>query len=435
MKTHLRIPRQIYQLMMADLGRPHSHAYERIGFCKIRLGSRGAATQYLLVTGYWPVADDQYIEDEYSGARINSTAIRTALQTSLTTGDGILHVHMHDFPGLPRFGKMDLEEIPRIVESLRNINHDMPHGMLVLGPKLATANAVLPGGGVLQKVDRITVVGHPTTVINTEPVFFGGDRFSRQGFLGLNAPAQINSLRIGIVGLSGGGSHVIQQAAHLGYANFVLFDAQAIELSNLTRLVGATEEDVAQGRLKIAIADRVVHNINSLAITQPIAARWQEHPEALRSCDIIFGCLDGFDERRQLEAACRRYLIPLIDIGMDVVCITGQPPRLGGQVILSLPGYPCMQCIGFLNERNLAAEAQKYGDAGINPQVVWPNGVLASTAVGIAVDLTTAWTQTSPGLIYKGYDGNSLNFTDHPRFEHVRHCECAHYRLTSTGDP
>jgi len=434
MKIQLKIPRQIYQRIMADIASPHPFAYERIGFCRVRIGDRGASTQFIFVTDYWPVPDDQYIPDDFAGARINNQAIRSALQASLSSGDGIFHVHMHDHSGVPDFGSMDLEEIPRIVESLTFANADVPHGMLVLSHDMATAHAVMPGGE-LQIVDRISVVGQPTLVISDQPLFSGGERFNRQSFLGPLAPQRINSLRVGIIGLSGGGSHIAQQLSHAGFADFVFFDGQSIDIYNLNRLVGATEQDVARGLLKIAIADRVVTGVNSACKTLPVAARWQEHPEALRSCDIVFGCVDGFDERRQLEAACRRYLIPLIDVGMDVVQIAGQPPRLFGQVILSLPGHPCLHCIGFLNDRTLTAEAQRYGDAGPNPQVVWPNGVLTSTAVGIAVDLATGWTKTAPGLIYKCYDGNIGELTDHSRYEHVKHKVCHHYKLQDAGDP
>lgn len=43
-----------------------------------------------------------------------------------------------------------------------------------------------------------------------------------------------------------------------------------------------------------------------------------------------------------------------------------------------------MTCIGFLIEEKLAAEAARHGNAGGRPQVVRPNGVLVSTAVGFA---------------------------------------------------
>ena len=127
MRIHLKIPRQIYQKMMTDLARPHAFAFERIGFCRVKIGNRGGATQFVFITDYWPVPDDQYIRDDFAGARINNIAIRAALQSSLSTGDGILHVHMHDFPGVPNFSPMDLDEIPRNIKSLTFVNADMPH--------------------------------------------------------------------------------------------------------------------------------------------------------------------------------------------------------------------------------------------------------------------------------------------------------------------
>ena len=46
--------------------------------------------------------------------------------------------------------------------------------------------------------------------------------------------------------------------------------------------------------------------------------KWQERPDLMDQCDVVFGCVDTFAGRRDLEAECRRYLIPYIDIGMDV---------------------------------------------------------------------------------------------------------------------
>jgi hypothetical protein len=67
---------------------------------------------------------------------------------------------------------------------------------------------------------------------------------------------------------------------------------------------------------------------------------------------------------------------------------------LPGSTILSSPGEFCMRCMGFLSDEKLAQEAARYGNVGGRPQVVWPNGVLASTAVGLAVDLVTNWTRS-----------------------------------------
>ncbi|MEY2880484.1 MAG: hypothetical protein RLZZ15_2864, partial [Verrucomicrobiota bacterium] len=208
-----------------------------------------------------------------------------------------------------------------------------------------------------------------------------------------------------------------------------------IEDSNLNRLIGGTADDVAQHRLKVEIARRTIIAIRPSAHVEVITDIWQNHAHLLKRCDLIFGCVDGFDQRRQLEATARRYLIPLIDIGIDVVVLDGSPPEISGQVILSMPGEPCMTCMGFLNEGSLAREAAKYGDAGINPQVVWSNGVLASTAVGIAVDLVTDWSRTMRKRVYLCYRGSTGTITPHVRLDYLPPGPCAHFPANSVGDP
>ena len=197
------------------------------------------------------------------------------------------------------------------------------------------------------------------------------DRFKRQGFLGVEGQRAIERVRVAICGLGGGGAYLVTQLAHLGVMDYALFDSDIAKLWNLNRTITLTEADIAEGVLKIDAAERRILQVRSTARIEKYACRWQDRPDALCGRDIAFGSVDGFKEREELEATCRRYLMPLIDLGMDVRTLEGHRPRMFGQVILSMPGEACMKCMGFLNDRNLALEAQKYGDAGDNPQVVW----------------------------------------------------------------
>src|SRR5690348_2125716 len=94
-----------------------------------------------------------------------------------------------------------------------------------------------------------------------------------------------------------------------------------------------------------------------------------------------------------------------------------------------------MTCLGFLNEDSLAKEAARYGAAGDRPQVVWSNGVLASTAVGIAVSLLTDWTRALRRSVYLSYDGNSGTVVPHVRMQYLGGATCNHFPLESVGDP
>ncbi len=85
--------------------------------------------------------------------------------------------------------------------------------------------------------------------------------FSRQSFLGENSQDKIENALIGVIGLGGGGSHIIQQLAHIGFLNYVIYDPQRIDASNLNRLIGATQKDVNKQAKKVEIAKRVIKNI------------------------------------------------------------------------------------------------------------------------------------------------------------------------------
>lgn len=260
-------------------------------------------------------------------------------------------------------------------------------------------------------------------------------RFLRQGFLGPNSDEIVAGSRIAIVGLGGGGSHISQQTAHIGFNNYLLIDPDRIEGSNLNRLIGGRWWDVILHRRKTGIAKRLIHGLNPRAKVMTVSKSWSEAVELLRDRDVIFGCVDSFACRRDLEMAARRYMIPYIDIGMDVHA-EGNRFRITGQVVLSMPGQPCLRCLGLIRDDQLAAEANHYGDAGPRPQVVWPNGTLASAAVGLYMSLITPWHNDPKAIQYLEYDGNSHTMVPSNRLLHVNEIVCKHFSAASNlGDP
>jgi hypothetical protein len=260
------------------------------------------------------------------------------------------------------------------------------------------------------------------------------ERYSRQGFLGEAGQRAIETASVGIPGLGGGGSHTAPQLAHLGVQNFVLFDADFGDESNLNRTMTLVERDIAAGTLKVEAAKRRILQINPRANVETHPYRWQENAKALQICDVVLGSVDSFTERHQLEALCRRHLIPYIDVGMDVHPGGDEAPAMTGQVILSMPGCPCMWCMHFLTEEKLGREANNYGAAGGRPQVVWSNGVLASTAVGLAVEILTNWTRAARGSVFLSYRGNEGTINPDVRLQYAP-AVCPHYPPDQVGDP
>lgn len=259
------------------------------------------------------------------------------------------------------------------------------------------------------------------------------DRNLRQSFLGADSDDRFRRLRVAIIGLGGGGSHIAQQCAHVGIGRYVLADGDVVEDKNLNRLIGATAQDVFDATPKWKVSTRLIKRIFPEAEIVVINSRWQDDAEKLRDCDIAFGSVDGFGERAELETYCRRFLIPLIDVGMDVHALGGRF-HISGQVILSMPGSHCMRCMGFITDARLAEEARRYGAAGGRPQVVWPNGVLASTAVGLAVGLITPWSDQIPSA-YLEYDGDTHVMRPSNVMGVIADRPCPHFDGKDVGDP
>lgn len=255
----------------------------------------------------------------------------------------------------------------------------------------------------------------------------------RQSFLGPSSESELKAVKLGIIGLGGGGSHVAQQAAHLGVGNYVLVDPDKIEDTNLNRLVGGTKADVKLESSKIDIATRLIRGVMPDANISSFAKPWQQVAHELRSCDVIIGGLDSVTAKDDLDRFCRRFLMPYIDMGMDVHEVAGRY-LIAGQVVLVTPGSPCLRCLGVVTEESLAREAGNYGVAGGKPQVVWPNGILASSAIGLFTQLVCPWHSAATGGGYIEYDGNKHTLQPNQAFALLSRQRCQHHQPSEAGD-
>jgi hypothetical protein len=164
-------------------------------------------------------------------------------------------------------------------------------------------------------------------------------------------------------------------------------------------------------------------------------SQWQTADGLLKDAHVVFGCVDGYRQRMFLENAARRYCLPYIDIGMDVTKIDERQYAVAGQMITVLPGGPCIRCLGFLTQQRLDQEENDYGDAGINPQVVWANGTLASLAVGAFARLFTPWFNYKRDFEWLELDGNQQLVSQSRQPEYVMKGPCQHFSPREVGDP
>lgn len=160
MTVRVRITRLLYDQARADLSRPHPFAAERVGFLFAKLGNVGASEPIVLFTRYSPLADDRYIDDPMAGARIDSRAIRGAMQQVLDRCEGVFHVHMHGLSGRPSFSQMDRAELPRLIPGFQIVGPALAHGLFLMNDDQCRAEVWLPGANSPITAARVNVVGY-----------------------------------------------------------------------------------------------------------------------------------------------------------------------------------------------------------------------------------------------------------------------------------
>lgn len=161
MNVKIRLTRKLLEEMRRDLLRPHEFAAERVGFISAKVGNKFSESPLVLFSQYHPVSDAHYIDDPYVGARIDSTAIRAAMQIVLDMESGMFHVHLHDHRGKPGFSRTDNREIPNIVSGLRVAGPNQPHGMFLLSRDDCFAQIWMPKKTDFVCASKISVIGFP----------------------------------------------------------------------------------------------------------------------------------------------------------------------------------------------------------------------------------------------------------------------------------
>jgi molybdopterin/thiamine biosynthesis adenylyltransferase len=292
---------------------------------------------------------------------------------------------------------------------------------------------------------RIVIVGEPIEAwasTDHQPVPRAPRKRLQRQTLGIGPQSDIKlaDATVAVVGVSGGGSHVFQQLTHQGVGRLIPVDNQVLDETNLGRHVGAVETDVDR-TLKTLIAKRVANTVDPRIEVTDVPDRFPSARtiDALKEADIIVSCLDRFDARADVNAFCRRYLIPLVDVGMTIRSKDERLAVADGQVIVTLPGGACMRCF-FLTDDLLEHERvdrppgyDENPDAPGQAQVVSMNGVLASEACNCVLDLITGYSGGRRGARRWQYEGRSgkLEPTDLPS----RRADCPACAEEGLGDP
>lgn len=241
------------------------------------------------------------------------------------------------------------------------------------------------------------------------------EAYDRQSLLfGARGQEILQGCKVGIIGMGGVGSLVNEWLARLGVGEIVAIDFDRAEISNNSRLVGATRWDAIAfllqskhaflrrlgerlRRLKVLIGRRVARTANPNIRYRPVVGDIADESVALqlKDADFIFLCADSMQSRLVFNALVHQYLVPGIQIGTKVT-VDEKSGDLLDVFCVSRPVYPgknggCLWCNQLISPAKLQEEAisaeQRRRQAYVEdplihaPAVITLNALAASQAV------------------------------------------------------
>lgn len=224
-----------------------------------------------------------------------------------------------------------------------------------------------------QPVDLIRVVGNRLELrYSGRGSGVPASEFDRQTrVFGARTLEDLSQLRVGIVGCGGTGSAVASLLARIGVSRLVLIDSDRVDVTNLNRLHFSTRADAIAGRYKVDVVGDAIAEIG-LARSVVRIKSFVDAPEcrdALRACDIIFGCTDDHLGRNVLNRVAHFYFIPVIDLGL-LIAPNDQAgyDSFDGRVTVVQPGYPCQVCRRLISSQHMLEEGMSRKDPRLYEQ-------------------------------------------------------------------
>ena len=305
-----------------------------------------------------------------------------------------LAIHNHFSDRCVDFSRIDLESHERGYPALLQIAKGMPVGALVCGRNSMQADLWTPDGERMA-LHKLSIVGRSIRSItpSQDSESDNVEAYDRQiRFLGKAGQRRLERTKVGVIGLGGVGSLVVEYLARVGVGSFVLVDDDVVELSNLSRIVGASVADAIGKSTKMSVACKLILKANPHADIEALIDDVAKESIAKRlvGCDFLFLAADSMRARLVFNALVHQYLIPGVQIGSKVS--TDPSGKILDLLSVNRPVRPsqgCLWCNELIDPTMLAKEAksdqerkdQAYGVEEPNPSVITLNAVAASHAI------------------------------------------------------
>lgn len=275
--------------------------------------------------------------------------------------DDLALVMIHSHPG-GLFAFSDVDDasdrnvIPGLFQALGPL-----HGSAIMTPDGAVLARLYNPDMRAQTVDLVSVASDDLSFWWHDSGTLTGAAARPLAFTGAMTK-EVSRLTAVVIGVSGTGSIVAEQAARLGFGRVVMIDFDRVEARNLNRILNATTRDAELRALKVEMFAAAIRSHRAGEVPVPVAAplATREAVLAASTGDILFCCVDTLEARQIADLISAAFLIPLIDVGVVIpVRKVGAGVAIAdvcGRVDFVQPGGSSLQDRGVYSPDTLRAE-------------------------------------------------------------------------------
>lgn len=410
------------------------------------LATNGKGETRLLARCFVPATDGtDYVPGSRGYRALTPQFIRRVLRLASDKRLVSLFVHGHGRGDSVGFSGSDLASHERGYQALLDISRQAV-GVLVLASNAVAGDVWIPDRGRAE-VHTTVVVGANLTRVAPRPHTADGHRYEddRQarlfGDLGQHI---LRRAKIGVIGAGGAGMLAIEWLSRLGVGEVVVVDPDRVDLTNLTRLPGASRRDALSlmtslgrptwlrslGRRyaapKVRVAQRLAKHAGQGTTITAFARNVTDHDaaHALTDCDYLILAADTATARHLVNTISHQYLIPMIQVGVKIpVDKAGAVGDLFAAIRPVTPETGCLRCAGLIDANQLAVESlpgpqrrqADYGTGQPAPSVITLNAIAVSEALTRVVFALTGLHQAQDILHIRQHARRGSRMLGEPR--------------------
>ncbi|MHA6821392.1 ThiF family adenylyltransferase [Ralstonia pseudosolanacearum] len=280
-------------------------------------------------------------------------------------GEGLALFLVHSHPsGYPNFSPLDDDSDAQIMPSVFEAYGEY-HGTAVMLPDGRMLARVYSAEQTILPIDLVSVA-------SDDLHFWWRDLISMPSVRPLAftsaMTSELSSLTACVIGASGTGSIVAEQACRLGFGDVILIDHDHVEEKNLNRILNTVRNDAVEKRSKVEVLAQRANLYRDTPYVKAIATNLLTREAVLSAAeaDVVFCCVDSHRGRSVADRLAMAFLLPLFDVGVAIPTREVGDSRAIAEVVGRIdyvqPGKSTLFDRGVYTAASLQAEALAESD-------------------------------------------------------------------------